>query len=212
MPANTFPHVVEVSDVTALAAVHIAELDFGTRAFVEAESVPNFYLVQSALPNGADVIQSVPQALVGKPGAKWLRSTVVSPGGSTIPPPDYVEGIAGLQSTSSPTPVELGALELDPSLFVVTGTTRTIRFEAVLQCALGDSAQTATLELFNKTDAVSVTSLSTSSNNATFLFSATLAVPADLPNSSKLYVLRLSRAGADDLVICKLGRLRVLYT
>lgn len=213
---NPPPSKVTVASLAELRSVHTAPLALGTRAAVLDQAIPNFYLLETALPDGADVLSPLPQAAVGKATAKWLRSNLVDGGGGAILPETYyIDGVAGSQATDQGTPVEIGAIAFDPTLYgTPAGVTRTIRFEAVIQSAIGDNAQTTSVELFNKTDVVTVATLTTTVNAATFVASADLVVPTDLPNAAKLYVVRLSQVGGGpgDNVICKLARLRVLYT
>lgn len=123
-------------------------------------------------------------------------------------------GIAGAQMTGQAS-TELGAISFDPSALFAGNAqiTRTIRFVAVLECAIG--GQVGTLELYNITDGGTVVSVNTSATSPTRVVSATLTVPGNLPNSLKLYGLRLKRTSGGavtDLITCKLAQLEVLYT
>jgi hypothetical protein len=122
-------------------------------------------------------------------------------------------GISGLQQTAETTYVELGAIVLDPSALDSSpnGLTRTFKFVAILEVTAG--GQTATLELYNNTDGASVTTLTSTSTVAEIKTSATLSVPTSLPNSQKLYGIRLKRTGgsSSDMVTCKLARIDVIY-
>lgn len=126
----------------------------------------------------------------------------------------YVDGVAGAQSTTSTTNVEIGAIIFDPSAFVENDQlTRTITLVAALEC--NTSGQTCTLELFNVTDSVTVVAINTTQRSApTLVVSGALAVPANLPNSRKVYGLRLKRTGGtgSDPVTCKLARLELAYS
>ena len=70
------------------------------------------------------------------------------------------------------------------------------------------------MELYNYTDGVSVVQLTSTSQTPEIAVSATLTVPGDLPNSQKLYVIRLKRTDgtAADYVTCKKAALQVTYS
>ena len=126
----------------------------------------------------------------------------------------YVQGISGRQQTAQTVGDEVGALVFDPSALFAGNAqvARTIRLVAVLEAGVG--GQTCSLELYNLTDNVSVTTLTTTNTVPTIVTSAALTVPANLPNSQKLYTLRLFRTGgsSSDYVPCKLARLDVIYS
>jgi hypothetical protein len=146
---------------------------------------------------------------VNVPGTLTIASAKVQ----RAPTKFFVPGISGRQQTTQLGPDEVGALVFDPSAFVAgdANLTRTFRFAAVLECNVG--GQSCALELYNITDGVTVTTLTTSNTTPT-LRTATLTSPADLPNSEKVYGLRLTRTGGGvtDPVTCKLARLEVIYS
>jgi hypothetical protein len=121
---------------------------------------------------------------------------------------------AGRQQTASTTPDEIGAAAFNPAVHAPGNAhlTRVIQFVVVIEAGVG--GQTCSIELYNLTDGVTVCTLTTTNTFATIGRSATLAVPADLPNSEKLYVARLKRigGGVNDLVSCKSARIEVLYS
>lgn len=80
MSSNTFPPVIFADSLPELEAVHIAELMLGTRCYVLSED-DNYYLVEnpSLVPNGTTIVQSVPGAIVGKPGALWATEAAAAP-------------------------------------------------------------------------------------------------------------------------------------
>lgn len=132
--------------------------------------------------------------------------------GPVAPDVHLFDGIAGRFQTDAISD-ELGSIVFNPSAILAAGSlTRTIKLLAVLECSVG--GQTASLELFNLTDAISVVTISTSNTSPTVVRSATLVVPTDLPNSEKLYVLRLTRMGGSstDLVTCKRAALEIVYS
>lgn len=122
--------------------------------------------------------------------------------------------ISGLQQTASTGFDERGAITFNPANFFAGNghITRTIVFAAVLECATG--GQTCSLELFNITDGLTVVTLTTTATSPTSVVSATLVVPTNLPNSTKLYGVRLKRTGGTsaDLVSCKMARLEIYYS
>lgn len=130
-----------------------------------------------------------------------------------LPTKIFVQGVAGRQQTAQTVGDEVGALVFDPSALFAGNAqvARTLRFVAVLECGVG--GQTCSLELYNLTDNVTVATLTASSTVPSIVTSA-LTVPGDLPNSQKLYTLRLSRVGgsSSDFVTCKSARLEVIYS
>jgi len=134
------------------------------------------------------------------------------------PQPAVYPGIAGLQFTGGSAD-EKGTIIFDPSILFAgnSSITRTITLVAELECTLGGSVQTCSLELFNITDGVTVVTNSTQNNFATSVTSADIPIGAGagkLPNGQRLYGLRLTRTGgtAADVVSCKLAELFVKYT
>jgi hypothetical protein len=92
--------------------------------------------------------------------------------------------------------------EIASTLFNPTGLSGVVRFIAVLECATG--SQTASLELYNTSDGVTVQTISTSNTTPTRVTTSTLT----LPSAEKLYGARLSRTGGTtgDRVTCRLIR------
>lgn len=82
--SNTFQHVLEVATLAALAGVHVAELDWGARAWVDALQ-ENYFLTDDAalVPNGTTIIGPVPGAIVGKPSARWVAESASGGAGIT---------------------------------------------------------------------------------------------------------------------------------
>lgn len=111
MSANTFPHAVEVATIAELTSVHVAELQLGASAYVDANS-EIYYLVENAalVVDGVTVIQPVTQARVGKPNALW--ATAAASGGSITPPSPaavlqadwYIDPINGSDTNDGKTP------------------------------------------------------------------------------------------------------------
>jgi hypothetical protein len=86
MGANTFPHVIPVGDVAAIAALRVSELDSGTLAFVELSG--QYYSLFKAgggfTPNGSTIIQPAAGApIAGAPGALWVSFSELFGGGGT---------------------------------------------------------------------------------------------------------------------------------
>ena len=124
---------------------------------------------------------------------------------------------AGTQSTDSTGVYSVGSLVFDPSLYPTTqgNTTRTIVLRAL---AFATPSMTAEVSLYNVTDGSPVASatVTTSANSITTLTSGTLVVPTDLPNSSKLYDVRLrisaGTPGPTDAAIVHWAGLQVIYS
>jgi hypothetical protein len=116
--------------------------------------------------------------------------------------------IADIFQTGLTGPDEGGCAPFDASQYPISGLTTTFRFVGVINVSIG--GQTATLELFNKTDGVTVATLTTTALTPTEVLSGAVT----LPSARKLYGVRLSRAGgtASDLVVCKYAAIEVLYT
>lgn len=121
----------------------------------------------------------------------------------------YAYGISGTQSSTQSSPDIRGTISFDPSVFPATG--RTLVFAAVLERT--SPTTSCSLQLFNLTDNVLVTTLVSTSTTPDLQESATLVVPADLPNSKKLYALRIFRTGgsSSDTVACTMARLEIRY-
>ena len=81
--SNTFQHVLEVASVAALSNVHVAELDFGARAWVDSVQT-SFYLTDAPalVPNGTTIIGPAPGAAAGKASARWVIEQSGGGGGS----------------------------------------------------------------------------------------------------------------------------------
>jgi hypothetical protein len=120
-----------------------------------------------------------------------------------------VSFVAGTQATTETSGLEIAARFFDPSIYPSTG--RTITLRAWVATATG--GQTVDLELYNLSDAATVTTLTGSSTTGE-LVSDALTVPADLPNSSKAYALRLARVGGavTDAVSCKSAYMEISYS
>jgi hypothetical protein len=71
--SNTFQHRIIVSVMSELKSVHVAELDFGTTAWV-SDIQTEYTLADDAslVPNDNTVLLPVPQAIVGKLSARWV--------------------------------------------------------------------------------------------------------------------------------------------
>jgi hypothetical protein len=124
--------------------------------------------------------------------------------------PQRVQGISGNAQTNLTGPDELGCFPFDPSQFYAGDSVhaRTIVLTAVLNVSVG--GQTVTLELFNKSDGVTVASITSTSLTPAEVRSAALSLAA----SRKLYGLRLSRTGgtSSDYVVCKYAALEVSFS
>ncbi len=156
------------------------------------------------------VVEVTPPTITGSGtgAAGALSKALLAP----IPIPLF--GIAGLQSTNvSGGPDERGRLDIDPSIYFPGNAfvTRTVVLVVNLSCGAG--SMTATLELFNVTDGLSVRTLSTSNTSSTTL-SSTLVIPTDLPNALRSYSFRLSKTGGapTDVVYCKFARIDIIYS
>ena len=110
--------------------------------------------------------------------------------------------VAGQKETDAMGYVVIGAREFDPANFAQLN--GVIAFKGVLAATPGMTAQVL---LWNKSDSVAVpgAAFATTANVPT-PFAITLAVPANLPNSSKMYEvhLRISAGvpGPDDRAMC----------
>jgi hypothetical protein len=213
--SKTSPKLWVAADVGDMESIHVAELDDGTQCWVESTETSYWLTTHFAgAVDGINVIAPAPQAASGRASAKWVIGGTLFAGGGPPPPsvlqPDLVYGIAGIQQTNEDGGDERGAVSFDPSRYVAAG--RVIVFRAVLETVVGGD-QSCHLELFNLTDGLSVTTLSTTATVATLVSSAPLVVPADLPNGPRLYTLRLSRTGGapTDQVACKVAFLDVSY-
>jgi hypothetical protein len=82
--SNSFQHTLEVASFAALSNVHVAELDWGARAWVDAVQESYFLTDAIALvPNGTTIIQPAPGAIVGKPSARWVAESASGGAGIT---------------------------------------------------------------------------------------------------------------------------------
>jgi len=128
--------------------------------------------------------------------AKWTTVTGGGGGGGSIP-------FYGFDLTRGNT--DQGAPdEIANTLFNATGLSGVLRFVAVLECSA--AGQTASLELYNVTDGLTVVTVSTTNTTATRRESAILTT---LPAAEKLYGARLFRTGGSsaDRVTCRLARI-----
>jgi len=116
--------------------------------------------------------------------------------------------VAGRQTWDQTSPVAIGVRPINPSAYVTKN--RTITLYAWLEVTAGC---TANLELYNVTDSVSVHTF-TSTSSTGEMKSQVLTVPTNLPNSSKVYALRLSRSGGNsgDTVACKSAYVEITYS
>ena len=138
----------------------------------------------------------------------FLRSdgTEATPAVATTSPA-YVSFVSGVQDTTLTSSFECGAALFNPSIYDSTG--RTVKFVAELESSV--STQTCSLELYNLTDGATVATLTTTSTVPTKCATAALSVPATLPNSEKLYSVRLRSSGGNHPVQCKMARFEVTY-
>jgi len=136
-------------------------------------------------------------------------STQIAPAASTGGGPTPIPFVCGAQSTTQTGYQEIGRRTFDPSTWSATGRTIVL----VMDGEVAVAGQTLSVELYNITDAASVVVLTSTSTTGDEQESATLAVPADLPNSKKTYSLRIKRTGgtATDQVTCKNAYLEVRY-
>lgn len=121
-------------------------------------------------------------------------------------------------STSGTGYSRVGNIVLNPAaLFAGSGSvTRTITFSFLLEIQpLGGGGLTANARLYNLTAGAAVGAEQTSTSlTPERKVTATLAVPADLPNSLQVYEVQLKRVGGNpgDLVTCSLAQFEVSYT
>ena len=112
--------------------------------------------------------------------------------------------LAGTQSTNLTSYQVIGGIVFSPATYSYTSITLEVMLETT------NAGFTAQLRLFNVTDSIVVgadpllTSVSLTPERKTVV----LAVPADLPNSLKVYELQLkmSAASNSERVTCKSGR------
>lgn len=124
--------------------------------------------------------------------------------------PRAVQGISGNAQTNLTGPDELGCVPFDPTQFYAGDSqhARIIVLSAVLNVSVG--GQTVTLELYNKSDGVTVASITSTSLTPVEVRSSALSLVA----SRKLYGFRLSRTGgtSSDYVVCKFAALEVSFS
>lgn len=127
---------------------------------------------------------------------------------ANIGAPSEAAFVAGRQATDLTTEQSISFRSFDPSIYNTTD--RVITFRAWLRVTSG---ATATLELYNVTDGATVHTF-TSTSAVGEEKSQVLTVPANLPNSSKNYELRLRRTGglAGDVAECFFAGLEISYT
>lgn len=128
-----------------------------------------------------------------------------------VPTKMLVYGISGLQQTVETTAEQKGCIVFNPTEFF-GGNGSSIRLVSVLQVAT--IGQTCSLELFNLTDGITVTTITSTSTVPEIQMSSVLTTPSDLPNTQTLYGLRMFRTGGTttDFVGCYVAYLEVNYT
>lgn len=134
--------------------------------------------------------------------------------------PQRVQGISGLVQTQLTSPDEWGCFPFDLASFYPGDTVhaRSIIFRAVLNAT--SNGQTASLELYDKTDGASIVTLVTPANTLTptlvqsSVNLAGLPLTSSLPTGLKLLGLRLFRTGGSgtDYAQCKFADLFVTYS
>jgi len=122
--------------------------------------------------------------------------------------PGEAQFVAGKQATTETTNVTIATRRFNPGVF--SANNRVITFLAWLRATAG---ATASLELWNLTTAATVHTF-TSTSSVGELKSQVLTVPANLPNSTNNYELRLKRTGGSsgDTVECHSAYLEISYT
>lgn len=178
--------LLALSDGTSAAL--IAAMLSSSRAYSDAGNAELLTLIRSLQTGGG----------TGRTSSVAVSSTV----------PVYVPAITGRQQTASIIADERGVISFNPALYkAVSGFTRSIIFAAELEAAV--AGQSCYLELYNLTDAVSVVTLNTAQTLPTRVVSSELS----LPQSSKLYSVRLWRVGGSgsEQVACKMARFEVSY-
>jgi len=126
-----------------------------------------------------------------------------------LPAPNRVYGVPVVQTTTLTGAVELTVISFDPTLYAASG--RTIKFCCFLQTTA--VAAQANLELYNNTDVATVSTLTSTATASPEYKEVTLTAPANLPNSAKVYAIRLFRSGGDvtDVVSVHNAYLQVSY-
>jgi hypothetical protein len=116
--------------------------------------------------------------------------TIASSGGGGSSVPTLYPVFAGESSTANTGFTRISAFEFDPSQF--SGTT-TWSLEAILETT--DVVNSASLRVYNLTDSAVVATLTSLSASAAFV-TTLLAVPGNLPSSSKVYEVQLAASGS----------------
>jgi hypothetical protein len=107
----------------------------------------------------------------------------------------------------------VAAFSLNPTDYALGGSATTWKFRAV--AAAGNNTVVAHVKLRNITDSVDVTTLNFTGSSATQKQEATLTAGSDLPNSEKIYEVRIyvdAHTGASDLITLYTADLRALNT
>lgn len=121
--------------------------------------------------------------------------------------------VSGSQSTVLTGPDEIACVPFDPRQHAPSSlVVPTFVFCSVLNVSV--AGETASLELFNLTDGISVVTLTLADSlTPREVRSAALPVSSGIPKARKLYSLRLKRVGgtATDPVVCKYAALEVLF-
>jgi len=115
---------------------------------------------------------------------------IASTGGGGSSVPTIYPVFASESSTANAGFTRISAFEFDPSQFSAT---TTWSLEAILETT--DVVNSASLRIYNLTDSATVATLTSLSASAAFV-TAQLAVPGDLPSSSKLYEVQLAASGS----------------
>lgn len=156
---------------------------------------------------GAQIVQSTGSASFGA-----LTSQASKVGLLPLTMPYF--GVAGVAFTEQTAYQEIGQCMFNPVDHFAGNSqvARTIKLVAILQTS--GAGITATLELFNATDGLSVATLTSTSHATAEEKIATLTIPTNLPNGNRRYVFNLKRTGgiSTDRVFCKMARLEVFYT
>ncbi len=133
-------------------------------------------------------------------------------GGWTVEPiatgAKIVPGVSGYEDTQDDSWQEIGGLVFNPAEY--SGATA-FEFEALIQTTI--IAKSVSIRLYNLTDGAAVaSSVQTSTSLVPELKSVSLSIPADLPNSEKIYTVQIKMSiagGPNERGICKAAYIKV---
>ena len=160
----------------------------GAPALLGGEEVVIAYFETVSIPTG----NTGPTGPTGAGGVGPTGPTGIGSTGPTgLAGPQNITLLTGVNQTYL-TNQSIGSFVLDAYEYTNTGL-NTFTFQAILACTT--SGETASLALYNLTDGLLVTTLSTTAQVQT-LMSVTLTSPTNLPGSQKLYNLQLTGIGS----------------